>query len=216
MSAGSRILSAGWAPLLLLAAAAHAQQWPTLAPLTLEGDAARGETLAYTCAGCHGVPGYRNVYPSYHVPKVAGQNADYIEIALQAYRRGSRFHQTMQAQAAGLADQDIADLAAYFSSLEARPSTGRSAASSAQIDAGEQKATSCVPCHGESGMAQSDQWPHLAGQHATYLEQSLRQYRQGLRSNMVMAPLVESLDDAALAELAAYYAAQRGLGTIGD
>lgn len=216
LSAGSRILRAACVPLLLLAAAgtAGAQDWPTLAPLSLEGDAERGKTLAYTCTGCHGVPGYRNAYPSYHVPKLGGQNADYIEIALQGYRRGSRFHQTMQAQASSLTDQDIADVAAYFASWQGEPETGRSAASRARISAGEQKATSCVPCHGESGVAQSEQWPDLAGQHASYLEQSLRQYRQGLRSNMVMAPLVASLDDEALAELAAYYAAQSGLAAV--
>lgn len=218
LSAGSRILRAAWVPLLLGAAfAAQPQEsWPTLTPIALEGDASRGETLAYTCTGCHGVPGYRNIYPSYHVPRVWGQNADYLEIALQAYRRGSRFHQTMQAQAAGLSDQDIADIAAYFSSqADERPGRGRSDATPEQISAGERRATSCVPCHGESGVAQSEQWPDLAGQHATYLEQSMKQYREGLRSNMVMAPLVESLDDEALEELAAYYAAQRGLTEYG-
>ena len=67
---------------------------PPLLPLPLEGDPARGAVLAETCAGCHGVPGYRNAYPSYHVPKLGGQNADYIEIALQGYRRGTRGHPT--------------------------------------------------------------------------------------------------------------------------
>jgi cytochrome c553 len=90
---------------------------PPLAPLNVSGDPARGEVLAETCSGCHGIPGYRNAYPSYHVPKLGGQNADYIEIALQAYRRWSRPHETMQAQAAVLTDQDIADVSAYFASL---------------------------------------------------------------------------------------------------
>ncbi len=72
-----------------------------------------------------------------------------------------------------------------------------------------------MPCHGEAGIAQSSQWPDLAGQHASYLEQALKQYRRGFRSSMVMAPLVASLDDEALAELAAYYAAQRGLTNFG-
>lgn len=201
---------------LLLAAAwpAQAQDGAAPAPLQLEADPERGRTLAYTCRGCHGVPGYRNVYPSYHVPKLGGQNADYLEIALQAYRAGSRFHQTMQAQAASLTDQDIVDIAAYFAGQGAEnPKRGISAASAEQISAGERRATACVPCHGEAGIAQSAQWPDLAGQHASYLEESLRQYRQGTRPNQVMAPLVATLDDDALAELAAYYAAQRGLAT---
>ncbi len=217
LSAARRILRAGWIPLLLGAAwPVQAQDWPTLAPIPLEGDASRGKTLAYTCTGCHGVPGYRHTYPAYHVPKLAGQNADYVEIALQAYRRGSRFHQTMRAQAAGLSDQDIADIAAYFAEQQVSPETGRSAARAERIDAGERRASACVPCHGEAGRAQSDQWPHLAGQHASYLEQAMKQYRQGARSESVMAPLVEPLDDEALADLAAFYAAQPGLATIGE
>ena len=82
-----------------------------------EGDAARGETLGYTCLGCHGVEGYRNAYPSYRVPKLGGQKASYLIIALQGYRNGARNHPTMTAQAASLSDQDIEDTAAYLASL---------------------------------------------------------------------------------------------------
>jgi cytochrome c553 len=79
-----------------------------------EGDPKAGELKATTCLGCHGVPGYSNVYPSYHVPRVGGQHAQYIIAALNAYKNGDRSHKTMQAQAATLSDQDIADIAAYF------------------------------------------------------------------------------------------------------
>jgi len=79
-----------------------------------QGDPARGELLAYTCKGCHGVPFYKNVYPTYSVPKLGGQNQEYLVDALKAYRSGERNHATMQAQASTLSDQDIADVAAYF------------------------------------------------------------------------------------------------------
>ncbi len=79
-----------------------------------EGNAAAGRTVAETCLGCHAVEGYFNVYPTYHVPKVGGQSAAYIEAALKAYRDGSRKHDTMNANAANLNDEDIANIAAYF------------------------------------------------------------------------------------------------------
>ncbi len=82
-----------------------------------EGDKAAGEALVYTCNGCHGVPGYSNAYPNYPVPKIAGQNEQYIINALQGYKKGERTHPTMMAQAQSLSDKDIADIAAYLSSL---------------------------------------------------------------------------------------------------
>jgi cytochrome c553 len=78
------------------------------------GDADAGKTKAFTCMGCHGIPSYFNVYPSYHVPKLGGQHADYIAAALQAYKSGQRNHSTMRAQTAGLSEQDIQDIAAFF------------------------------------------------------------------------------------------------------
>lgn len=82
-----------------------------------QGDPDRGEVLAYTCSGCHGIPFYKNVYPTYSVPKLGGQNQEYLITALKAYRSGERRHPTMQAQAATLSDQDILDVTAYFVSI---------------------------------------------------------------------------------------------------
>lgn len=82
------------------------------------GDAARGRQLAYTCQGCHGVPGYENVYPTYRVPKIGGQSEAYLLNALNAYRNGDRPHPTMQAQAQSFSEADIADIAAFLSSLQ--------------------------------------------------------------------------------------------------
>jgi cytochrome c553 len=82
-----------------------------------EGDKAAGKKLIYTCAGCHGVPGYSNAYPQYPVPKIAGQNEQYIINALHGYQSGDRTHPTMGAQAQSLSDTDIQNVAAYLSSL---------------------------------------------------------------------------------------------------
>lgn len=82
-----------------------------------EGDPERGELLAYTCTGCHGIPFYMNVYPTYTVPKLGGQNPEYVVASLKAYRSGERKHPSMQAQANTLSDEDIEHIAAYFASL---------------------------------------------------------------------------------------------------
>ncbi len=79
------------------------------------GDAAKGAIKASYCYGCHQIPGWRNAYPAYHVPKLAGQHADYIVAALTAYKNGARDHGTMHSVAVSLSEQDMADLAAYYS-----------------------------------------------------------------------------------------------------
>ena len=87
-------------------------------PLALKGNAANGKLLAYTCMGCHGITGYKNVYPTYHVPRIGGQSAQYLASALNEYREGKRKHPTMQAQAQSFSTQDIADIAAYLASIK--------------------------------------------------------------------------------------------------
>ena len=84
------------------------------------GDTEKGKLKAFTCTGCHGIPGYNNVNPIYHVPKVGGQNAEYIEAALKGYRTGERKHPTMSAQAESLSDEDIQNIAAYFASVDGK------------------------------------------------------------------------------------------------
>lgn len=82
-----------------------------------KGDPAAGKTKVYTCAGCHGIPGWKNAYPNYHVPKIAGQNYDYLVNALIEYKKGERSHPTMRAQGESLSEQDIRDIATYLSSI---------------------------------------------------------------------------------------------------
>lgn len=78
------------------------------------GDPQAGRTKSEACLGCHGVPSYNNVYPTYHVPRLPGQHAAYIVSALQAYRDGLRKHPTMTAQALSMSDQDMADIGAFW------------------------------------------------------------------------------------------------------
>ena len=78
------------------------------------GDYKAGKIKAYTCSGCHGIVGYNNTYPTYHVPRIGGQNKEYLVIALQGFRTGERQHKTMNLQAEALSDQDIEDIAVYL------------------------------------------------------------------------------------------------------
>lgn len=78
------------------------------------GDASAGRLKAYTCTGCHGIANYANAYPNYRVPRIAGQNYEYLVAALKSYNAGQRQHPTMNAQAESLSDQDIQDIAAYL------------------------------------------------------------------------------------------------------
>ena len=201
-------------PARVVAAAAIAAALALPGIARAAGDVERGRKLAYTCHGCHGIESYRNAYPNYSVPRLGGQNADYIEVALQGYRRGTRGHETMQAQAASLTDQDIADVAAYFSGLAGEPSTGKISHDALKVEAGKQKAAACVQCHGAEGVAAAPQWPNLAGQHESYLLQALTQYKSGERKDMIMNPMVAPLDEAAIEELAAYFASQPHLHDI--
>ena len=83
-----------------------------------KGDAKAGDRKSSMCVGCHNIPGYKTAYPVvYSVPKIDGQHAAYIVKSLQAYKAGERKHPSMRAIAASLTDQDMADLAAFFSTL---------------------------------------------------------------------------------------------------
>ena len=86
--------------------------------VSAKGDVAKGKQLASTCTGCHGIADYKNAYPSYRVPKIGGQNEQYLVAALTGYRKGERNHPTMQAQAQSYSDEDIANIAAYLASLK--------------------------------------------------------------------------------------------------
>lgn len=103
----------GW---LCAAFAAVAMSAPVWAAQQVKGSAEAGKSKTAQCSGCHEIPGYRMGYPQvYHVPKLGGQHADYIISALQEYKNKQRSSTTMRAIAAGLTDQDMADLAAYYS-----------------------------------------------------------------------------------------------------
>lgn len=98
--------------LVLIALASLAQ---LSAAADVKGDAAAAKNKVAMCVGCHGIPGYKASFPEvYRVPMLGGQSEKYIVAALNAYKKGERKHPSMVGIAAGLSDQDIADVAAYY------------------------------------------------------------------------------------------------------
>jgi len=86
------------------------------APAAATGDPVKGREKTQMCEGCHEIPGWRTAFPEvYRVPKIAGQHEAYIASALKQYRSGERQHPSMRGIATPLSDEDIANLAAYYS-----------------------------------------------------------------------------------------------------
>jgi cytochrome c553 len=172
------------------------------------GDPARGQVLSDTCMGCHGIPGYRNAYPSYRVPKLGGQHPDYIVIALQGYKNQTRPHKTMHAQAASLSDQDMKDIAAFFAS------EGAIQKAAAPVGTAPEKAATCVACHGEGGVSVAPNWPSLAGQHKDYIVHALNEYKGALRKDPIMGSQAVGLTADEIEALATYFSSQPGLFSV--
>lgn len=84
-------------------------------PVFADGDAAAGKAKAVTCAGCHGSEGV-STNPMW--PSLAGQKEQYLAKQLRDFRDGKRHNPVMSPMAQGLSDQDIANLAAWFSGLK--------------------------------------------------------------------------------------------------
>lgn len=181
------------------------------------GDAKAGEAKAAMCIGCHGIPGYQNSFPEIHrVPMISGQSAPYISAALQAYRKGDRKHPTMRGIAGSLTDQDIADLAAFYSTHHSaqapeQPAKAPSAAVAQLLEKG-----ACASCHGANFSKPIDpSYPKIAGQHADYLFVALKSYNvQGNpyigRANPIMGGITQQFSNAELKQLANYLASLPG------
>ncbi len=150
------------------------------------GDPVKGKTLSQTCAACHNIDG-NSLNPVW--PKLAGQHAEYIVKQLQDFKDGKRVNAQMAPMVASLSDQDMADLAAYFSSQKAKPGSAKPdlIASGQQIyRAGDAEAgiPACMACHGPAGAGNPGAlYPSLSGQHAEYTIIQLKAFKSEERSN---------------------------------
>jgi len=181
------------------------------------GDPAAGEKKVAMCQGCHSIPGYQASFPEVHkVPMISGQNAKYIVAALTEYRKGERKHPTMRSIAAGLSEQDMADIAAFYAANAGNVQAPAEAPAPSPAVAELLKKGNCASCHGPNFTKPIDGgYPKLAGQHPDYLFVALKAYqtkdnpRVG-RGNAIMAAQAAPFSHAELKELAAYLASLPG------
>jgi cytochrome c553 len=166
-----------------------------------QGDPAKGEAKAAMCIGCHGIIGYQATFPEVHkVPMISGQTDKYIAASLVAYQKGDRKHPTMRGIAASLTEQDIADLAAYYSQHGKAPAAPAALAKEVPANLKDRMAA-CVACHGANFSSPIDpSYPRIAGQHADFLAAALRAYQTdgnphvGRSNAMMRGQLVQEAD----------------------
>lgn len=149
------------------------------------GSAEAGKAKSMTCAACHGQDG-NSVNPAW--PSLAGQHASYIVKELKAFKSGARKNALMSGMAMPLSDQDMLDLAAYFSTQKLAPAAANPdlVAAGEHLYRGGNKDTgvpACLACHGPTGRGNGPAaWPAIAGQHADYLAAQLDAYRSKERT----------------------------------
>ena len=185
----------------------------TSAQAQVKGNIEAGEGKVAMCIGCHGIIGYKSSFPEvYHVPKISGQNAKYIETVLGEYKKGTRKHPSMRGIAGSLTEQDIADVAAYYTALgeiKGAPELPAPRAASADVTALLQKGA-CVSCHGDNFSKPIDpSYPKIAGQYPDYLFAALKAYKDDThatwgRGNPVMAGMAKQFSNAELKAIAYY------------
>lgn len=184
-----------------------------------QGDAEKGKTKAVTCGACHGADGNSALAMN---PKIAGQHANYLakqltefKLAGQTDGKEGRNNAVMNGMSAVLSEQDILDLAAYFSSQEATPSE----ASEDAIELGnklyvggdlDRGITACIACHGPKGNGTSlSGFPDISGQHAEYIATQLKAFRSGDRANSLngmMADIAKRMTDKDIEVISSYVA----------
>jgi len=178
----------------------------------VNGSAEAGKDKAVSCGACHGADG-NSVNPTW--PSLAGQSATYIVDKLKAFKKGSRSNVLMNAQVLSLSDEDMADVAVYFSEQPAAP---RAVADASLVDKGqaiyrggnkEEGTPACMACHGPNGAGNpAASYPSLSGQYAIYTTAQLKAYASGERKSdgatKVMRDIAKSLDDDDMVAVASY------------
>lgn len=178
-------------PMILAALGLVAQ--PGFAQAAPEGNAERGAEVAAQCTACHQADGSgKHIEGGESWPRLAGMNAAYIAKQLHDFKEGSRQNATMAPFANMLDDQQIADVAVYYSQMEATAGQGGADADKATLERGQKLAergdwseyiVGCTSCHGPGNRGAGDVAPGIAGQHAGYIEAQLQAWKAGSRSN---------------------------------
>lgn len=193
-----------------LAATSAFANAPAATPAS-KGDPKAAETIVnQVCAGCHSVDGNSAAAAN---PKLAGLNAEYINKQLNDFKSGARKNAIMSGMVAGLSQQDMLNLAAYFSAQQPKPGTskdqqlaliGQKIYRGGVLGAG---VPACASCHGAQGKGIPTQFPRLAGQHSEYIYTQLNAFRLGERANdgaKMMRSIAAKMTDADMKAVASY------------
>jgi len=175
------------------------------------GTVEAGQAKSATCMACHGMDG-NSANPEW--PALAGQHSSYIVKQLKHFKTGERQNALMSPMAMILADQDMEDLAAYYSSQAHQP-TGETEPSKLKLGQNIYRAgiaskgvPSCAGCHGPNGRGIAGAaFPMIGGQHAVYAAIQLRNYKSGARAtdpNSMMRTITSRLTDEEIDAVASY------------
>ncbi|MDD2660103.1 MAG: cytochrome c [Methylococcales bacterium] len=162
-------------------------------------DITAGEQKAAACIACHGPKGKS---ANAQWPNLAAQQSAYIVSQLNAFKTGTRNNAMMQSVAGNLSNDDINNLASYYSSQPPVSAGG----DSTLAKAGQSKASMCLGCHGPSAEG-NGQFPRLAGQHPEYLVKQLNSFKEGVRKSGHMQAIANTLSEEDMKALAAYFGA---------
>ena len=161
-----------------------------------------GKTLASACAKCHGADGNSKIAGT---PSLAGQQPQYLVIAIQEYLKKERKAAPMHALLPGMSRLDMESLALYFAS---QVPAQRAAPSFGDPKAGEPLTAVCGGCHGANGVSTDTATPSLAGQDARYLVDAVKAYRT-TRKRENMRLYVTGLSEKDIQNIAAFYSVQK-------
>ncbi|MFA7503364.1 MAG: c-type cytochrome [Burkholderiaceae bacterium] len=194
-----------------------------LAPIAAHSDSAveRGEASAAICIACHQADGNGIALPGANPwPRLAGLDPDYLANQLRAFKSGERQSAEMTPFATMLSDEQIDDVAAYYSSLEARTPESSTEVSRDVLDAGQKLArygdwnryiVPCTSCHGPDNQGVGSAFPDISGQHADYLAQQLTAWREGTRRGDplgLMQAIAERMTDDDVTAVSAWLSTQ--------
>ena len=186
----------------------------TVSPAHAAGiDIDAGKTKAVqACAACHGVDGNGGADPSW--PKLAGQEEAYLAKQLKDFKSGERKNPIMAGIAAGLSEQDMRNVAAYYANLQIKPGAATSdelASRGEKIYRGGNAKTgvsACMSCHGPSGHGIPPHFPRVSGQYATYTEKQLLAFKSSGRPsyNDIMTRIAFRMSEAEIKAVSEYMA----------
>lgn len=174
------------------------------------GNIGEGQVTSSVCQGCHGPDG-NSFSPDW--PNLASQNASYLFKQIHDFQSGARKDPTMSTMVIGLAEKDIADIAAYFSAQAVKADAASQSAAGKKLYMGGNSYThlpACAGCHGPNGAGNGPgAIPHLAGQKVGYVTKALRDFKSGTRSNdrnQIMQDVAAKMSEKEIAALAQFLA----------